>query len=95
MGGTDCALPMRDALAKKLDVDVFAIFTDSETWWPDMHPMQALREYRQKTGIPAKLVVVGLVSNEFTVADPLDGGCLDCVGFDTDTPGLIADFAKQ
>jgi 60 kDa SS-A/Ro ribonucleoprotein len=95
MGGTDCALPMRDALAKKLDVDVFCIYTDSETWFGDVHPMQALREYRQKTGIPAKLVVVGLVSNEFTVADPLDGGCLDVVGFDTDAPGLIADFAKQ
>ena len=95
MGGTDCALPMRDALAKKLDVDVFVIFTDSETWHGKIHPMQALREYRQKTGIPAKLVVVGLVSNEFSIADEADGGTMDCVGFDTDTPGLIADFAKQ
>jgi 60 kDa SS-A/Ro ribonucleoprotein len=95
MGGTDCALPMLDALHRKLDVDVFAIYTDSETWHGKIHPMQALQEYRQKTGIPAKLVIVGMVANDFSIADPQDAGTMDCVGFDTATPGLIADFAKQ
>ena len=94
MGGTDCALPMLDALDKKLDVDVFVVYTDSETWHGKIHPMQALQKYRQKTGIPAKLVVVGMVANEFTIADPEDGGTLDVVGFDTNTPAIIADFAK-
>ena len=31
-GRTDCALPMLDALEKKIPVDVFVILTDSE-WW--------------------------------------------------------------
>ena len=31
-GTTDCALPMLDALEKKIPVDVFVILTDSETW---------------------------------------------------------------
>lgn len=95
MGGTDCALPMLDALDKKIDVDVFCVYTDNETWAGSVHPMQALRQYRQKTGIPAKLVVVGMVSNDFTIADPEDGGTMDVVGFDANTPSLIADFAKQ
>ena len=95
MGGTDCALPMIDALDKKLDVDTFIIYTDSETWVGSIHPAQALQNYRQKTGIPAKLVVCGMVSNGFTIADPDDAGMLDCVGFDTATPQIIADFARQ
>lgn len=59
-----------------------------------MHPVQALRTYREKTGIAAKLVVVGLVSNGFSIADPEDPGMLDVVGFDTAVPALIADFIR-
>jgi 60 kDa SS-A/Ro ribonucleoprotein len=94
-GGTDCALPMLWALEQKAEVDVFAVFTDSETWYnPKIHPVQALRRYREKTGIPAKLIVVGMVSNAFSIADPDDAGMLDVVGFDTATPTLMADFAR-
>jgi 60 kDa SS-A/Ro ribonucleoprotein len=54
--------------------------------------VQALRTYRQRTGIPARLTVVGMVANKFSVADPSDGGMLDVVGFDSAAPALIADF---
>ena len=30
-GGTDCALPVTYAMDKKIEVDVFIIYTDSET----------------------------------------------------------------
>jgi len=93
-GGTDCALPMLYAQAYGREVDTFVIYTDSETWAGDIHPVQALREYRQASGIDARLVVVGMVSNGFSIADPTDGGMLDVVGFDTATPQLIADFAR-
>ncbi len=93
-GATDCALPMLDALEKKISVDVFVIFTDSETWAGPVHPAEALRKYRQEMGIPAKLVVVAMVSNGFTIADPEDAGMMDVVGFDSAAPALIADFAK-
>ena len=63
-GATDCALPMLDALEKKIPVDVFVILTDSETWAGPVHPAEALRKYRQEMDIPAKLVVVAMVSNE-------------------------------
>lgn len=94
-GGTDCAQPMLDAMAKKLAVDVFIIYTDSETWFGDIHPVQALRQYRQKMGIPAKLAVLGLVANEFSIADENDKNMMDFVGFDTAVPTLLADFAKE
>ncbi|MCP4348223.1 MAG: TROVE domain-containing protein [Desulfobacterales bacterium] len=93
-GGTDCALPMIWALKKKVKADVFVVYTDSETWYGKIHPVQALQQYRDKTGIPAKLVVVGMVGNKFSIADPDDGGMMDVVGFDTATPSLMADFVK-
>ena len=93
-GGTDCALPMLYALAHQQEVDTFVILTDSETWAGDIHPAQALRDYRPASGIDARLVVVGMVSNRFSIADPGDPGMLDVVGFDTATPQLISDFAR-
>ncbi|SOD02524.1 SS-A/Ro ribonucleoprotein [bacterium JGI 053] len=93
-GGTDCALPMLEARSRGWEVDVFVIYTDSETWAGDVHPVQALRQYREATGILAKLVVVAMASNGFTIADPADAGMLDVVGFDAATPVLIGDFAR-
>ncbi len=95
MGVTDCSLPMRDALKNKRKVDVFVVYTDSETWAGPIHPVQALQEYRDRTGIAAKLIVVGMVSNGFTIADPNDAGMMDVVGFDTATPALMSDFASD
>ncbi|HXU81631.1 MAG TPA: TROVE domain-containing protein [Polyangia bacterium] len=93
-GGTDCALPMIWAAEQRMPVDLFCIYTDSETWAGDIHPVQALEAYRQKMGIGARLVVVGMVSNGFSIAEPKDGGMLDVVGFDTAAPAVIADFAR-
>ena len=95
MGGTDCALPMRWALAQRQDVDVFMVLTDSETWAGKVHPVQALAEYRRALNPNAKLVVVGMVANNFTIADPNDAGMLDVVGFDSAAPAVIADFATD
>jgi 60 kDa SS-A/Ro ribonucleoprotein len=93
-GGTDCALPMLYAQALEREVDTFVVYTDSDTWAGDVHPVQALRDYRRASGIDARLVVVGMVSNGFAIADPADAGMLDVVGFDTATPQLIGDFAR-
>jgi 60 kDa SS-A/Ro ribonucleoprotein len=92
-GGTDCALPMLWAMKNKVEADVFVVYTDSETWAGKPHPAQALKQYRDKMGIAAQLIV-GMVANNFTIADPQDGGMLDVVGFDTATPQLISDFAR-
>lgn len=93
-GGTDCALPMLHALKRGLSVDTFVIYTDNETWSGLVHPHQALQRYREQTGIAARLVVVGMTSTGFSIADPSDRGMLDVVGFDTATPSLISEFAR-
>jgi 60 kDa SS-A/Ro ribonucleoprotein len=89
---TDCSAPIAWAIKHGVDVDTFVIYTDSETN-RGVHVSQALREYRQRSGIPAKMVVVGMTSNGFSIADPNDGGMLDVVGFDSAAPSLIADFS--
>lgn len=93
-GGTDCALPMLYALEKGLEIDAFIVYTDSETWAGNIHPFQALRQYRERTGINARLIVVGMTSTGFTIADPSDAGMLDVVGFDTAAPNVMADFIR-
>ena len=94
-GGTDCSLPMLHATKHKLEVDTFVVYTDNETWAGSVHPFQALREYRQKSGRAAKLVVVGMTASEFSIANPSDSGMLDVVGFDAAAPEAIAEFAKE
>ncbi len=95
MGGTDCALPMVHALNKQWEVDTFVVYTDNETWAGSIHPVQALAEYRRTTGIPARLIVVGLTATAFTIADPNDAGMLDVVGFDASAPAVMADFSRR
>ena len=93
-GGTDCAQPMLYALKNKLPIDVFCVYTDSETWAGAIHPVQALQEYRRKMGVDAKLVVVGMTSGGFSIADPNDKGMLDVVGFDTAMPEMLSMFVR-
>ena len=83
---------MVEALKNRWAVDAFVIYTDSETWAGSIHPVQALRDYRERMGIAAKLVVVAMASNGFSIADPDDAGMLDVVGFDAATPQLLGDF---
>lgn len=90
---TDCAVPMIWALQKAIPVDVFTIYTDNETWAGNIHPCVALEQYQQKMGIPAKLIVVGMTSTGFSIADSNNEKMLDVVGFDTATPNVMADFA--
>ena len=93
-GGTDCALPMVWAQKKNKLFDVFVVYTDCETWCGTPHPAEALRQYRQHSGIwNAKLIVVAMTSGGFTIADPDDPGMLDMVGFDSAGPQVMHDFA--
>ncbi len=93
-GGTDCALPMLWAQQDGRRFDTFVVYTDSETWHGSTHPHQALRQYRDATGIAAKLIVVGMTATEFTIADPKDPGMLDVAGFDSAAPNLISEFSR-
>ena len=92
MGGTDCAQPMLYAMEKNLKVDVFIVYTDSETHSGGIHPSEALRQYRAASGVDAKLIVVAMTSNGFTLADPNDSGMLDIAGFDSAAPDIMGEF---
>jgi 60 kDa SS-A/Ro ribonucleoprotein len=93
-GATDCALPMLYALKNNLEIDTFNIYTDSETWYGRVHPFQALRQYRNATGIQARLAVVAMTANDVTIADPDDPLMLDVCGFDTSTPEILSMFSR-
>ncbi|XP_046844078.1 60 kDa SS-A/Ro ribonucleoprotein-like [Xenia sp. Carnegie-2017] len=93
MGSTDCAQPMLYALYNNLKIDVFIVYTDSETYYGKVHPREALKQYRHHSGIDdAKLIVVAMTSNGFTIADPDDPGMLDIVGFDSAAPQVMKEF---
>lgn len=91
-GGTDLAQPILNATENNIPVDCFVIATDGELWAGDIHPAEALRKYRQKTGIPAKAVQLAFVSNRTTIMDPEDAGTLDLAGFDAAIPTILHDF---
>lgn len=93
-GRTDCALPMTWAQANQRAFDSFVIFTDNETWSGGVHPHQAIRSYRQSSGINATVAVIGMTATGFSIADPSDAGMLDIAGFDSAVPNLLADFAR-
>jgi len=94
MGCTDCAQPMLAAARSKAEIDTFVVYTDNETYAGTQHVTAALRSYRDKLGIPARLIVVGMNSSPFTIADPTDRGMLDVAGFDSAAPAVIAEFSR-
>jgi 60 kDa SS-A/Ro ribonucleoprotein len=92
-GSTDCSAPIVWARQNRVDVDTFAVITDNETYAGRVHPHEALRDYRQATGIDARLQVVAVVPTEFSIADPADPRQLDVSGFDSAAPVLLANHS--
>jgi 60 kDa SS-A/Ro ribonucleoprotein len=93
-GATDCSLPMQWAAKNKVAVDTFCVYTDNETN-TGRHASKEIENYRQKTGIPAKLVVIATSATKFSIANPDDAGMMDICGFDTSTPQIISDFSRS
>ena len=90
---TDCAAPMQWAMKEDKEFDVFIVFTDCKTEAGPVSPADALREYRDHSGISrAKLIVCAFASNGFTLADPRDPDMLDMAGFDCNSPAVINTF---
>lgn len=91
---TDCVLPIQHAIKHNLLIDAFIILTDNETYAPNEHPQNALIRYRELTGIQAKLIVLGMTGNCFTIVDPTDRNTLNLAGFDTSTPEIASMFMR-
>jgi len=95
-GGTDYTQPIRYAIKNNLkDVDAFVLYGDEETWAGSQHLCQAIREYRQFSGKPSKLIVVGICSTETRITDPEDALSLNVVGMSASMPKVIEAFLKE
>ena len=94
-GATDCAGPILYALENKLEIDTFVVYTDCETWEGEIHVDQALKMYRDKTGIDARMVVAGFTATSFTIGNPDDGNVLNIVGLDSSIGNLVSAFSRR
>lgn len=94
-GATDCSLPMTWATERQKEYDCIIVFTDSETNCNKIQPSIALKRYRETLNINTKLIVCGLSSNGFTLADPEDHDMLDICGFDSSTHDIINEFVNE
>jgi 60 kDa SS-A/Ro ribonucleoprotein len=86
---------MRDTTLNALGLylpDMFIIYTDNDVNSGKRHPSQALLEYRQITGIQAKMAVVATQASNVSIADPNDAHMMDFDGFDSQLPQLLHDF---
>jgi 60 kDa SS-A/Ro ribonucleoprotein len=92
--GTDCAKPFDYALVHYIPVDLFVIFTDSETWAGHNHPHRALDRYRASAGIPSKVVVCAAAVNKISIFRDNDPLVLNVPGFDAALPQIIREFAS-
>lgn len=88
-GATNPSLLIQNAIGS--GAEAFMVITDNEVN-QGSHPKLSLKQYRQKTGIDAKLVVMGMTATNFTIADPNDRGMMDVVGFDSNAPRVVSDF---
>ena len=70
--------------------DAFIIYTDNDTNASNQkHAMTVLKEYRERTGIQAKLIVIATTATNVTIADPKDPLTFEIVGFDSEAPKLL------
>ena len=93
MSGTDARLLIRKAIRDNIAVDAFVLYTDNEhNGWGHESVTDCLRQYRQKTGIDARLISVAMSATNFSVADTSDPLQMDVVGFDSGTPEMIRAF---
>lgn len=90
--GTDCSVPIRWAAEKNIVADAFILVTDGYSWAGPQHLSQAIRDYRRKTGVPAKLFVIYTTAQNTQLNDPQDALSGQAAGFDARLPVIINSF---
>jgi 60 kDa SS-A/Ro ribonucleoprotein len=90
--GTDCSLPIQFAIKSEIELDVFILFTDNQSWAGTGHPSQWLDLYRKDMGRSPKFIVCAMTANGASICDPQDKDSLECVGFDAALPQVIHEF---
>ncbi|MEM1370301.1 MAG: TROVE domain-containing protein, partial [Cyanobacteria bacterium P01_H01_bin.15] len=92
-GGTDASVAYQWAIRKRVNIDVFCFWTDSESWSGNQHPSQALKTYRQRVNSKAQAIYVTLAPYQLTLVDPQDPLSWDFGGFDPSVPRAIQAIA--
>lgn len=92
-GGTDCSLPIRFMLEKKLKYDAVVIITDSETWAEkgNERHYSLLHKYRASVNKDIKVIEIGLDEN-FSIQPPEDKNCYRINGFDANVMNYVSDI---
>jgi len=94
-GGTDCSAPFRMALDEKLEYDAIIVLTDSQTTGGSFHPIEAWEAYKTQVNPKAKVVLVGMAANEFSLFPPTDPSAITITGFDTTALQIITEFINS
>lgn len=89
------SIPIDDARRRGMPVDTFIVLTGNPAGTWECNPAGALEEYRRATGIPAKLVVVGMTAEECPIGELYDAGQLYIAGFDASVLAVIAEFLRM
>lgn len=91
-GGTDMSLPFLYAAQEKLAVDGFGIITDNETWAGQGHVFQRLEAYRRVFNWDARVAVITMVPNGWSILDQHDPGVMQMAGLDASLPLAVTGF---
>lgn len=92
--GTDCAVPVREAIKGNWKVDAFVNITDNETWAGQGHSQEFLEVYRREHNPAAKLICLATAANSASIVDEKDPLSLGIVGFDPMVIKLVTDFIR-
>ena len=60
----------------RIDIDAFLVLIDNEHNSGPLSPAAALAHYRAKSGIPARLIYVGMTATDYSIADGRDPLCV-------------------
>lgn len=95
MGPVNMAAPLQWAQEKKRYFDIIIVCTDNQTQPGDVHPAEALKEYRKTFNLPqTRFIVCAMSSQGFSLAPPDEPGMLDIAGCNVKILQVIQDFAR-
>ncbi len=79
---------MLDAARRGMAVDGFVILTGTPTWATG----EALRQYRETSGVAAKLVTVAMTASHSSLVDSGDALQMNVAGLDAAVPAIVKAF---
>jgi 60 kDa SS-A/Ro ribonucleoprotein len=95
---TNCALPMIIAMEQRIVASAFVVITDTVKNCGTISCGQALRAYNDEMGLvgkqKAKLIVLSMAEEKFTIAEEGNPDMLDIVGFDRSSSTRIFEFIR-